>query len=462
MPTLREALANAAPKWAIPFAPRQLAEASRRLEETLGGQAIRQPDSDLLDRTYRALTAANSATDFAKLSSSDLKRAPWVIFERRDPATAPLAEHTEFTKAYIREIMRRQAAAPIAALVSCFLLFYPSESTVFHPIRRLLGDTILPTARGSRNAKWRTYAKKWGLLEADASARLGRRLATSTTQPETVLEKCGLRGLLADGGLAEQAFLHWLDELRDQLTEERYDAESLHRFISFDGDAHYGVGLRYARFRVRIADGLLLPFADGSPADDAMEPIKTFLLETLGDPRITGAKRWNGVDVRARQVMLGWLVKVALQDFFLLLEYAAKSDATASRHWRSRKAFWTKYLEAGHIRDAWVALGPRTRQEAREFLSREGSTYGILEKGNGVQPNHSAILLRIGDLTVTEWSHNGKFRAWFGPNRSRPKPYLTSYSRNDLIRGADDEVTHFSNWELRVSGLIYHQTGLSV
>jgi hypothetical protein len=184
------------------------------------------------------------------------------------------------------------------------------------------------------------------------------------------------------------------------------------------------------------------------------------LLDTLGDPRLTGAQRWHGVDVRARAVMLRWLVTATLEDFFRLLEYAAKHDETAARHWKARKTFWSRYLHAGHIHDAWVALGPLTEIEARGFLSDESRTYAKLV-GSGVKPNHSVIIMRLGSLTITEWSHVGKFRAWYSDNKNPPALHQRRYSRSRLIAHADKELSHFSGWQWKVADVIYQQTGLA-
>jgi hypothetical protein len=157
--------------------------------------------------------------------------------------------------------------------------------------------------------------------------------------------------------------------------------------------------------------------------------------------------------------MLRWLVSATLEDFFRLLEYAAKHDETAARHWKARKAFWSRYLRAGHIHDAWVALGSVTEVEARGFLSDESRMYAKLS-GSGVMPNHSVIIMRVGSLTITEWSHVGKFRVWYADNRNPPRLHKRAYKRSTLVAHADQELSHFSGWQQKVADAIYQQTGL--
>ncbi|NBC13318.1 MAG: hypothetical protein GVY09_08230 [Gammaproteobacteria bacterium] len=234
----------------------------------------------------------------------------------------------------------------------------------------------------------------------------------------------------------------------------------LERLLAWSRAADDPRALRFKGERTPLADGLLLPFTDGNPGPSVAAPIKAFLLDILGDPRLTGKQRWSGVDPRARQVMLGWLVTETLEDFFRLLEYAAQSDAIARRHWNARKTFWSRYLEAGAIADAWVALGPLARIEARGMLSGSGDTYAVLKPGYNVQKNHSAIILRIGQLMITEWSHSGSFRAWRQDASGCPKLYQSDYTRSKLVQTAEHTIAHHSGWQARVADLIYDQTGI--
>ncbi len=471
MPTLREALQQFDPERTIsrPVAPARLAEVHEQLDQRLGAVVIRQPDADRLLSTYKALhTLAASGGGLKQLSNAHLKCAPWVLFDTKEPDTKPLAENIEFIKAYLRELVQPPSSRhpltrskAIAALISGFLLSYPTDLRIFHPLRRLLAREILPRGGSSRRiTQWRTCLERCGLLEEDAPTRLARQLAESDHNPSALLEDCCLHGLLANGGLVERAFLDWIEDVRHRLTTGNCPVPRIERILAFAANPDDGNGLRYEKSRVALADGLLLPFAEGYPGSEAAVVIKTFLLKTLGDPRLTGARHWNGIDERARQVMYGWLVSATLEDFFRLLEYAATTDETARRHWRARKTFWSRYLKAGHIRDAWVALGPKARKEAQGFLSEESVVYGKLIKPP--LKNHSAIVMRIGDLTITEWSHSGKFRAWFADNRGHPPLYQERYLRSRLVQGANAEISHFSGWERQVSDLIYHHTGLSV
>lgn len=463
MATLREAIRQfeVQPGLQARRAPEELATTCAELEQRLANTAVKQPDTERLLRAHRALkaVAANGGRGIEAMSVADLKSAPWVLFEPINDEAAPLAADTDLLKAYLKEVIKRGRASVTVALLAAFLMLYPTRLPVFHAVRRTLAAHVLPGASGPRIEKWRACIGRCHLLDEDAPARLATELARADEAPDALIERCCLRGLLADSALVHQAYRAWIAQVSADLHAQRPNNASLERLLTFARAPGDQSGLRYESSRAALADGLLLPFVDADPGPEAAQRVKGFLLDTLGDPRLTGAKRWHGVDERARAVMLRWLVTATLEDFFRLLEYAAQHDATAARHWKARKAFWSRYLRAGHIHDAWVALGPITQIQARGFLSNESRTYAKL-RGAGVLPNHSAIIMRLGSLTVTEWSHSGKFRVWYPENRHPPRLHQERYNRSQLINLSDEEVIHHGRWQEKVSTLIYQQTGL--
>ncbi|WP_295883935.1 EH signature domain-containing protein [uncultured Thiohalocapsa sp.] len=422
----------------------------------------RPPSPDLRQATYAHLDriAANGGQGMSGLSSAELRTAPWVIFEPfgEDAGAIALAARDGVLPAYLRELFRRGKASAVAALIHCFLLFYPQRLPLFEQLREVIPAQLLPRVSGGRIARWRGCADQCGLFAADAPIQLAARLAQAEEAPDLVLERCCLAGQLTTGEFAREAFSRFLAATSSQLRTASASTNLLERLLSLSRRPDDARRFRFERDRFALVNGLLLPFAEGSPGPAVAEPIKAFMLDMLGDPRLTGT--WNGADPRARQVMLGWMVTQTLEDFFRLLEYAANSDATARRHWAARKTFWSRYLRAGVIADAWVALGPVARIEARDMLSGSGQTYAVLKPGYNVQKNHSAIVMRIGNLVITEWSHSGSFRAWRSDAPACPRLYQDTYTRRELVTNPVHELAHYSGWQSRVADLIYDETGI--
>ena len=74
--------------------------------------------------------------------------------------------------------------------------------------------------------------------------------------------------------------------------------------------------------------------------------------------------------------------------------------------------------------------------------------------------------MRIGPLTIAEWSHNGSCRIWLSGNESAPKLYKPTYSRHELMTGDDFSKPHMGSergsWQGAIARWIEDQTGISV
>src|SRR5690606_38115463 len=156
-------------------------------------------------------------------------------------------------------------------------------------------------------------------------------------------------------------------------------------------------------------------------------------MKHLGHPRLR-PEEWQGSSSDAQAVMLQWLISDTLNDFFDLLDITA-----FDRHWQVRKAFWQQYLDKGVVLDAWIVLGPEARGYGLGLLNQVHD-YGSLQ---GAEATQSVLLMRIDDLIIAEWSHNGRCRIWRqGIDHGAPELYKLSYKAWELRREAGAEFTH--------------------
>ena len=171
--------------------------------------------------------------------------------------------------------------------------------------------------------------------------------------------------------------------------------------------------------------------------------------------------------------MRRWLTRASLDLFFKLIDRHAL-DA----QWRYRHAFWLGYLEIGAIADAWLALGSQAFNEAGA-IRELGGAYGKLKGADGGQ---SALLLRIGPLVISEFTHDGKLRAWPGEWRNSPQLGNPIYRRNELTgkclpfpsnpylgRGGDPTgrgLSHIGSgydyWQGSAAELIHRRAGFGI
>jgi hypothetical protein len=211
------------------------------------------------------------------------------------------------------------------------------------------------------------------------------------------------------------------------------------------------------------------------PPTAVREPVCRVLLGWLGDPRLpSSAHRWAMVGEQEAALMLRWLTRASLDLFFKLIDRHALDE-----HWRYRHAFWLAYLEKGKIDDAWLALGARTHNEA-DAVDKLGGAYARLKEGDDTK--QSAILLRIGPLVISEFTHTGKLRVWPAEWRNAPQLRRPSYKRKELMgkclsfppnpdlgRGGDSSgggLSHFGSdydyWQGSAAELIRRRAGIGI
>lgn len=223
--------------------------------------------------------------------------------------------------------------------------------------------------------------------------------------------------------------------------------------------------LRYPASRAKLAEALLLPWRERPPSDAIQNSLITFLLKHYKDPRID-KNLWFGVSSEAVAVLIRWINGRTLEAFFRILE------ATADSIWQYRQKFWTAYFKAGHIDEAWVALGPDAALVLKRLDDTKQLKFAKLLRSESSQ---SILLIRIGQIIFCEWSHNGRLRAQLIDSPISPDMYQPYYESDslrfesiDFNNGLtqDPGLVHFSStsggWQERARLFIQKQTGIRI
>lgn len=127
-----------------------------------------------------------------------------------------------------------------------------------------------------------------------------------------------------------------------------------------------------------------------------------------------------------------------IQAFFHLI-----NSAGVDKHSEFRKVFWRKYLENGHISNAWLVLTQSMAKKALLELELNEYDFGILQKHRRVDDNHCVLLMQIKDYLIAEWSHIGKCRIWHIENPYAPQQFSSNYTREELTDYADHIQQHY-------------------
>ncbi len=109
-------------------------------------------------------------------------------------------------------------------------------------------------------------------------------------------------------------------------------------------------------------------------------------------------------------IMRRWLTEETVATYF---RRAGQSKSADREHLAEREVFWLSCL--AQIDDAWL-LGGRSIAALGPDQPAHGSLIGC-------RPDHSALLLRVGGMTVVESSHEAGERVWLAGNALAPPLY---------------------------------------
>jgi hypothetical protein len=386
----------------------------------------------------------------------DLKRLPWVLFFPPQEQASWLGGDASLPKKYSRWLKQYGPPSAVASLLTVMLRDYPTELGTFQQwmgvVRRSLSKS------GSKRLdRWKRRSDAYSLLKKEGPSRLAKAWDAAHVSGPEFLAEAGFDGMMGTAAFLQRATEEFLRSLERQLRAGTLGESKLERLLEIlEGESTVGSRLRYDALSGQIASSLLMPFSSRAPEPVIQQTIQTFLLRAIGDPRISRGS-WHRVPEPARQVLMRWLVRGTLEEFFRLL------DATAlDRHWKDRKRFWSAYLDLGAISDAWIVLGSQARNLAWRRKIGEPGSWGRLD--GAYEGTQSVLLMRLANVTIAEWSHNGRCCFWLSGNASAPPLYGQRYSASRLraSHGTDhSEIHHFHLWRRRVRSWLRRETGVS-
>lgn len=411
-------------------------------------EAPRAPEFDLREAYLAILEHYREHSSLADLPARRARQLPWVtmIAVKDGPA---LASGKPFAAAMIAEFGRKPRATRIVAVLRAFLQSYPEDWASFETLRAGLEGLL--GSGPARLSGWRERAREFRLLQREGPRHLARILLDRETSALETLREAGLGEELEGGRFCELTYACALELVSHTIEMRTASIRDLQRLFEFSVDEHR---LRFPQLRRALAQSLLEPFASREAAPWEQAAIQPFLIRYLGDPRLTLAG-WQGVSKKAQDTIFGWLVGATLESFFEVIDRTADEGMWVYRH-----VFWLAYHKHRYIRGAWVALGTQAQAILRRSrLARSGRL-------SGAAPNQSVLIMQIGSLTLVEWSHSGKCRAWVGNNSKKPLLYRDDYVGFNLRQNSDFEVIHHSSesgrWQGILARYIADQTGIKM
>jgi hypothetical protein len=361
---------------------------------------------------------------------------------------------TSLLKRFIDLIISIGGSVLYKSLLLGYLRIRHDESALTELIRQALinGEKQLPQ-------RWKDRIKKYGLLDKPAGKKLASlALSSSELNPIQVFEDAGLKkGILLGGGFAASAFNEFCT-----IISIDHGGEKLTRFFSIlpenlTNKSDERVQLTESSLQ-HVALALLKPYLERDPSDEVRRKIIEKLVNLYRDPRLN-PMGWATVDQDLVSVLLRWLTA---ESFEMLMEVLNSSNQ--STQWMTREKFWKGYIDKGYVKEAWVAFGPDAEIQASKLIRsgqlRSRGSFGVLERSQ-IQGHHSVLFMKVGDLTISEWTHDGKVRFYRSRNNSKPELYKLRYDPEVLRRDsrADHFKVHLGRWQNDVAGYIRDITG---
>lgn len=379
------------------------------------------------------------------LSLRELREIPSAFWH----GPRPLDEHGNLFSHFLRRLNLERRKSVMRGFVDAFLSRYPLGSSTFSSAADFIADEI-----SHFESRYLLLAKEWQVFSGTAGAKkLG---AEVLKVGPTVLERAGIPEHLWTFRFVEEVFRDACRQLDPTKVEQ---LENLQMFAERSAASRVEA-LRFPGSRGVLFEGLLGHWRNKPPPPDsaAKRALMAFIDRIAGDPRASGSN-WTGVDDALKKIYLRWLASASLKQFLDIVERSLRGSADGSRMWPDRRRFWTAWFQTGHIDEAWVAFGPSAYDDARRASMRDasfGTNYARVEASRSGY--HSALIMKIGDHTVVEWSHSGK--CWMWPDSKRaPRIGAKKYHDNEL-REAPLEFVHREGWQHQVNEQIRKLTGL--
>ncbi len=452
MSGLRDLPRNDATSFMARMRPPELVALPRVIRALAANEAGALSDEPI-EAVQTRLVAAARGGDLAAAPRRDFRRIPEALFA----GSSPLAHDEDVLHVALAEVDRRGRRSMIADLIRQYIEHFDAND----PGVRALG-TWLRARVDAFDWPWRNRSHRLRFFEpAFAPQHLAALALNATDAPRRVLSSEGLHDLSLTGGLGACAFGLGCAYAETQRGPPAVGPQT--RLLDWArGERPYEMDGQWPAF----VNSMLKPWASADPPDDLRRRISATLIAYAGDPRTAVRTRWAPIERDTPELFRlfrSWLARATVLQFLDVVGEVAKDD-----HWRYRRAFWLSYLDGRSIDDAWVAFGSSALPYARRMQARlgeQGREYGEVERGTGRSSDQSALLVKIGDMLIADWSHNGKYNVWLPGQAGRPGLHQSRYNARILDAAPLRESHNGSadyHWQQRLAETIRRATTVTV
>lgn len=394
---------------------------------------MKRPEPDDLATICRRVDAILAAG--GPLSRRDLKRAPWCLWA----PDLPLAEIPGRLDALLAQLVAAGRVRVYRILALAWGHAFAVGRAGIAPVGRFLRDHA-----AELGPAWEAALRQWPLFDAERGpASLAEAAIAAGVTPERLLEQAKLRDLARCVGFLAAVRGDGLARLEHgAMPDHERRLETVRAWILDETGK-----VRFQSLAGPAVRAVLDPFGEAMPDKEVRDRFLSFALSVLGDPR-SQDHRWTACP-KSREIARRWLTEQTLRQFLDVVDRVAPVT-----QWQYRRAFWYALWEKDAIDEAWVVFESHGETEARRMFGKE-IEFGRFD--GPVQPGHSVLLLKIGTLTVAEWSHVGICSFWDEALDEQGPPLYRKRYPTEQLRKPYTPPRSAEN--LQRQGVFYHWNG---
>lgn len=385
------------------------------------------PDPAFLEGLRRRLWTACEHRRLAELPRRELRQAPLVFWN----GTPEAAGFPGLVDVYLEQAAARPAW--LRTLLEAWLRDFGSDRPRITDTGQALGR-LLTAVENPRLTLWRDAHEAYRLFDAAAGPRnLGGVLLLGPPSVATILTQTGMNDALrAEGRFFRAAVAALLTALpaalRGPNAEQAWARavqvlEAIRDVTDRQGRAVQRSELRFRDLAGPVAQACLGAWLEGVAPSVPRDPVKNFLVRTIGDPRVN-PQAWAAAGEPVTALMRRWLSADSLEAFLALI-----TGSNEDMRWRHRRAFWRACLRVSPFAEVWVVLGSNLAQRASTIASLN-TAFGQMT-GTGSH-DQAVLLMKLGSVVLSEWSNVGRLRAWDAGHPNCPTMDRPYYAATEL------------------------------
>ena len=407
----------------------------------------------LLARAKRVM----SGTTYTQLTEKEMRSLAYLSLS--------LNENDKFFSDFLELVKASNSRRVLSALFASYIMYFDRENQNVIKTANLLkkNKKLLPK-------HWLRRLEYADLLSSKTIEKVLAKNIFNQYSDEFVFERAGLIGAFSGSRLVKNTLISLAELVEEKINKG--NSEVIYDFLKIicpDGTIKPQAGVA-----AMIAS--LRPFLENAPSPHLKGLLQDIFIKSFSDPRVS-TSQWpeiplnlggNSLRVACIGVIKRWLNFEAIELFFKVIAEHAPNE-----QFEPRKNLWKSYFDQDFVGDAHIILGQNAERTASRLKSTDEAAKGLFfGKLSGANPDQSVLLMQIGKLTIAEWSHNGKFRAWSSDATRKPKFYKNFYSANELRIGSNkiknvngsygDGIVHLGNWVDRAKRYVNQETGIRI